>query len=473
MAELELGWSSRLVQLMGRYGPSVELTETVKLASPIVLTQLGQVAMMTTDSAFIGRLGVQELGAAELAGRFYLLSVTLGVGLLAAITPVAAQAFGSAHLTVLRHALRMGIWAALIVSFPIIGTLLQGEQILLTLGQAPDVARLAGRYLYGLAWGVLPTLLFLAIRSFMCAVNQPQPVLWITLAAIPVNALLVYMLIYGEFGLPRLELFGAGLATSLAESAAFLAIFWFATSRQPFRDYYVFAHLWRFERPVMWQLIAIGTPISIAFFVEVGLFWAASLLAGLISASALTAHLIAAQVASILFLIYFGIGMAAAVRVAYAVGQNDGPAIKRAHVVAIRLAVAMAAILTLAVIVGRFEIVELFLDKSATDPDETVGLSARALVLGGGVFISSSAQCVAAGCLRGMKDTRIPLLFAGAAYWLIGFPLSYVLGLNFGLGVTGIWVGLSIGMTVYAGLLEVRFRLLLGRLALQSRNRID
>ena len=166
----------------------------------------------------------------------------------------------------------------------------------MTLGQAPATARLAQRYLSGLAWGIAPALSFLAIRGFMGAVNRPEPGLWITLAAIPANAVLVYLLIHGEWGLPRLELFGAGLATTTINFAMFLAGLWFAHDRRPFRKYQVLGHIWRIDWMLMRQLIVIGAPISISFLLEYGLFAAAALLMGLISTTALAAHQIALQV---------------------------------------------------------------------------------------------------------------------------------------------------------------------------------
>ncbi|WP_354101868.1 MATE family efflux transporter [Bradyrhizobium sp. RT5a] len=437
---------------------AVELNETAKLAWPMVLTQVGQIAMMTTDLAFIGRISTEALAAAALAGRFYLISVTFGVGLLSAIAPLAAQAFGANNIAAVRRTLRMGLWTALVLSFPIIAVALRAEQILLALGQAPDVARLAQQYLFGLGFGAAPALAFLAIRSFMGAVHRPQPVFWITLSAIPLNALLVYMLTYGKLGLPRLELFGAGLATTLVNCGMFLAGLWFAALRQPFRDYHVLAQLWRFDWRAMRQLIAIGTPISIASLIESGLFWATSLLAGLISTSALVAHQIAVQIAAILFMIHFGVGTAAAVRVGHAAGRHDRAGVKRANLAAMLIGMVIAAMLTLALIAGRFEIVELFLGRSDRDSEATIGLAAQLLIVGAALFITDAAQCIAAGGLRGLKDTRVPLLFAAISWWLIGFSLSYWLGMKVGLGAIGIWIGLSIGTTIYAALLVLRFR---------------
>lgn len=442
---------------------AVELSETAKLAVPVVLTQVGQIAVMTIDIAFIGHIGAEALAAAALASRVYLVSFIFGVGLLAPIAPIAAQAFGAGNLALVRRSFRMGLWLALLISLPIMTLALRGEQMLIAFGQSPETARLGQQYLFGLAWGAAPTLCFQVIRGFMGAVNRQEPVLWTTLAAIPLNALLVYLLIYGGLGLPRLELFGAGLAATLVNSGTFLACLWFATKRRPFRDYHVLAHLWRFDWPWMRQLIVVGTPISIASLFVCGLYSAAALLAGRMSTSALCAHQIAFQVAATLFMISFGISTAAAVRVGYAVGRNDGPGIKRASRVTMLLGVVIVAILTLAVITARFEIAEFFLGKSASDADATIEQAAKLLSIGPIFFISDTVQSIAAGSLRGLKDTRVPLLFAGISYWLIGFSLSYALSLVVGLNTIGIWIGLSVGATVQAGLLVVRFQLLANR----------
>jgi multidrug resistance protein, MATE family len=442
-----------------------ELIETLKLAAPMALTQLGQIAMMTTDLAFIGRLGGDAVAAAALAGTVYFVSFTFGMGPTSAVAPLAAQAFGADQLHLVRRSLRTGLWVALLIALPIMAFPLRGEQILLGLGQAQVAAHLAQQYLFGLAWGVAPALWFMAIRSFMGAVNRPQPILWITLVAIPVNALLVYLLMNGEWGLPRLGLFGVGLATTMVNCGTFLAALWFATQRQPFSDYRLLAHVWRIDWKLMRQLVAIGAPISIAFLLEYGLFSAAALLMGRISTTALAAHQIALQVTAILFMVPFGIGMAATVRVGHAVGRGDVAAIRRAGLVAMLLGIFLVTILTLAVILARFAIARFFLGGDLRGVDATIDLAAKLLLVGATFFITDGIQSIAVGGLRGMKDTRIPLLFAAISYWVIGFWLSYLLGFWTTLGAVGIWFGLSIGTVIYATLLVLRFRLLAGRLA--------
>ncbi len=397
---------------------AIELTETLKLAVPIALTQVGQIAMMTTDLALIGRLGDAAVAAAALAHTVFFIGFTFGMGLVSAVAPLAAQAYGARNPRQVRRALRVGLWAALLISLPIMTFPLYGEQILLALGQAPSTARLAQRYLFGLAWGVAPGLWFLAIRGFMGAVNRPEPGLWITLAAIPANAVLVYLLIHGGLGLPRLELFGAGLATTIVNFGMFLAALWFCANRRPFRKYQVMGRIWRVDWSLMRQLVVIGAPISLSFLMEYGLFAAAALLMGLISTTALAAHQIALQVTAILFMVPFGIGIAATVRVGHAVGRDDAAAVKQAGLVATLLGVAIISSLTLA------------------------------------------------GALRGMNDTRVPLLFAAISYWLIGFPAACGLAFRTELGAVGVWIGLSCGTAVYALLLILRFRRLAGDLAL-------
>jgi multidrug resistance protein, MATE family len=442
-----------------------ELAETLKLAAPMALTQLGQIAMTTTDLVLIGRISDEAVAAAGLAGTVYFVSFTLGIGLMAAVAPLAAQAFGAGDPPLVRRALRTGLWAALFISLPIMAFPLRGEQILHALGQAQSTSHLAQDYLFGLAWGVLPALWFQAIRSFMGAVNRPQPILWITLAAIPANALLAYLLIYGAFGLPRLGLFGAGIATTIVNFGTFLAGLWFVTRREPFSDYRVMTRLWRIDWTLMRQIVIIGAPISIAFLLEYGMFSSAGLLMGLISTTALAAHQVALQVTAILFMVPFGVGMAATIRVGHAVGRNDPAGIRRAGLIAILLGVVLSAILTLAVIFARVAIVRLFLGATAENADATVDLAATLLAIGATLFITDGLQGTAVGVLRGLKDTRVPLLFAAISYWLIGFSAAYTLAFFTPLGAIGVWIGLSLGTAVHATLLVLRFHRLTNRFA--------
>jgi MATE family multidrug resistance protein len=444
---------------------AVEFADTLRLAAPMALTQLGQIVMMTIDLALIGRLGDEAIAAAALANTVYFVSFTLGLGVVSAVAPLAAQAFGARDPHRVRRSLRVGLWAALLISLPMMIFPFYGEQILRMLGQAEAPTKLAQPYLLGLVWGATPALWLIAIRGFMGALNRPEPVLWITLAAIPANAILVYLLIHGAWALPPLGLFGAGLATTIVNFAMFLAGLWFATFRPPFAKYHVLGHLWRFDWAMMRQLIAIGAPISIAFMLEYGLFSAAALLTGLIGTTALAAHQIALQVTAILFMVPLGISMAATVRVGHAAGRNDAAGVRRAGLAAVALGILLGAGLTAMVIFGRFAIARFFLGDTAASTDAVIDLAATLLLVGATLFITDGLQTVLAGALRGLKDTRVPLLFASIGYWLVGFPAAWVLAFSMGYGAVGVWIGLSLGTLVYATLLSLRFLRLANRFA--------
>jgi MATE family, multidrug efflux pump len=281
---------------------------------------------------------------------------------------------------------------------------------------------------------------------------------------------LAYLLIFGAFGLPRLQLFGAGFATTIINFGTFLAGLWFVTQRKPFRDYRVLVRFWRIDWTLMRQIVMIGAPISIAFLLEYGLFSSAGLLMGVISTTALAAHQIALQITAILFMVPFGIGMAATVRVGHAVGRNDAAAVKRAGLVAMLLGVALSTVLTLAVVILRVAIARFFLDATTANAEATIELAAMLLAIGATLFVTDGLQSTAVGALRGLKDTRVPLLFAAISYWVIGFSAAYVLAFLTPFGATGVWIGLSAGTTVYAALLVLRFHRLANRFALHERS---
>jgi MATE family multidrug resistance protein len=447
-------------------GPSVwrvELVETIKLALPIALTQLGQIAMMTTDLALIGRLGDHIVAAAALAHIVLFVCFVLGMGLVSAVAPLAAQAYGARQPRMVRRALRVGLWAALILGIPLTFAQFYGEEILLALGQSRQSSEVAARYLFGLAWCLVPGWWFIALRGFMSAVNRPEPALWITLAAVPANALIGYLLIYGEFGFPRLDVLGAGIATTIVNVGMCVASFWVCYARHPFKKYRVLGRFWRMDWPLMGRLIVVGAPISGAFLLEYGLFASAALLMGWISTSALAAHQIALTVASIMFMVPFGISMAATVRVGHAVGARDADATRVAGFTAIALgAIFMAAMAVLA-IATRHVIPLAFLGTITVENDATATLAATLLAVGASFFIADGMQTVAAGALRGFNDTRIPLLFSALCFWAVGFPACYLLAFSLNGGAVGVWIGLSIGVALYAVLLVWRFHALTRR----------
>ena len=440
-----------------------EIVDTIRLAWPMALTQLGQIAMMTTDLALIGRLGDGAVAAVSLAHLILFVGFVFGMGLVSAVATLASQAYGAREPRMVRRSLRMGLWAAVILGVPINIIQLWGENILIAAGQTPEAAALAGRYLLGLAWSMIPAWCFIALRNFMGAVNRPEPALWITLVAIPINALLAYALIHGLYGLPRLDLLGAGLATTLVNLAMCVAAVWVCYAFRPFKKYRVLGHFWRTDGELMRQLIVIGVPISGTMLLEWGLFSSAAILVGWIGTTALAAHQIALQIAAILFMIPFGISMAATVRVGHAVGRGDPVAVRRAGFSAMALGVAIMVALTVAVVTFRNHVPLLFLGDAAAAAGETTRLAATLLLIGATWFVADGIQGVAAGALRGLNDTRVPMLYAALSFWVVGFTSAYALAFWADLGAFGIWIGFSLSLWLFASLLTVRFHNLTAR----------
>jgi MATE family multidrug resistance protein len=441
----------------------LETIETIKLALPIALTQLGQVAMMTSDLALLGRLGNHVVAASALAHTILFAAFVVGMGIVSAVSPLASQAFGARQPRMVRRALRVGLWAATLLGVPLSVTQLYGEQILLALGQTPDAAALAARYLIGLAWCLVPAWWFIALRGFMQSVNWPEPGLWITLVAIPINTLLAYALIYGEFGLPRLEMLGAGIATTIVNTGMCIAGVWVCYACRPFKKYRVLGRFWVADWPLMGRLLVIGVPISGTMLLEYGVFAAAALLMGRLGTTELAAHQIALTTASIMFMVPFGISMAATVRVGHAAGRSDSAGTRRAGMAAIALGATFMAAMTFAVILGRHLIPLLFLGIDTDTMNATLQLAAVLLLVGSTFFVADGVQTVASGALRGLNDTRTPLLFAAICFWAVGFSTCYVLGFPLGYGAIGIWIGLAVGLGVYAVLLIWRFHALTKR----------
>jgi multidrug resistance protein, MATE family len=440
-----------------------EIADTVKLAWPMALTQLGQIAMMTTDLALIGRLGDAAVASVGLAHLILFVGFVFGMGLVSAVATLAAQAYGARKPRMVRRSLRMGLWAAVILGVPINVIQLWGEDILIAAGQTHETAALAARYLLGLAWSMIPAWCFIALRNFMGAVNRPEPALWITLAAIPVNALLAYALIHGYYGLPRLDLLGAGLATTFVNVSMCVAAVLICYASRPFKKYRVLGRFWRMDWELMRQLIVIGMPISGTMLLEWGLFASAAILVGWLGTTALASHQIALQIAAILFMIPFGISMAATVRVGHAVGRGDAGAARRAGFSAIALGAVIMVVLTLIVVMFRNVIPLLFLGDAAAAAGETAWLAAALLLVGATWFIADGIQGVAAGALRGLNDTRVPMLYAALSFWLVGFNSAYALAFWAGIGVFGVWIGFSLSLWLFALLLTVRFRNLTAR----------
>ncbi|WP_144299928.1 MATE family efflux transporter [Elioraea rosea] len=436
-----------------------EVRATATLAWPIVLTNLAQIAITTTDVVMMGWLGPDALAAGTLGANLYYAFFVIGLGLAMAPPPVMAQALGRRRhaLAEVRRALRMGLWLVALAMIPVMVALWLAEPILLALGQIPALAAEAGSYVRAMMWGLIPFLWFMVLRGFTAALERPRPALVVSLCGIAFNAFSNWVLMFGNLGAPALGLVGAGISSSLSAMLMCLALGAICVRGAAFRRYAILGRIWRPHWRRLSELVRIGLPIAGAMGFEVTVFNAAVFLIGLISARELAAHAIAIQLASVTFMVPMGIGQAATVRVGLAAGAGDAAGAGRAGWVALTLGVSfMAAMATLFLTIpGLF--VAGFLDMRAEGAPEVAAYAVTLLGLAGLFQVADGAQTIAAGALRGLEDTRVPMVFAGLGYWVFGLPTGAALAFLAGWGAYGVWVGFVVGLAIVAVLLVRRW----------------
>lgn len=427
------------------------------LSLPLALAQLGHIAINTTDILMIGRLGEESLASAALGGGVYFALMLFGVGVVSAVAALAAQAHGGRQPRALRRVVRQGLWVATCFSLPVLLVMAFTEEILLFLHQPAAAASGAAVYMDALMWALPPTLWFIVLRGFMSALGRPRPVLWVMLSGVAVNVALDYALIFGHFGAPELGVLGAGIASVLVNAAMFLGLLWIAVRFRPFRRYAILARLWRTDWPRFVQIARLGGPIGMTLLLEVTLFTGALFLMGLLGTVEIAAHQIAIQTAAVTFMVPLGISHAAVVRVGQAYGRGDPGGIVRAAWVALGLSTVFMSAMALVFWLAPRQIVGLYLDLG-TPENRAVIEVAVSLVMVAAVFqIVDGAQAVAMAVLRGVNDTRTPMLLAAVGYWGIGFGGSVLLGFGLNMGAVGIWIGLALGLATVSIMALTRF----------------
>ena len=436
-----------------------EARALLSLSVPLIIGNLGWSAIAATDLLLLGHLGADAVAAGALGLNLYTAFLIFGIGLTTAASPLIASERGRRLHSVrdIRRSVRQTIWAGALICLPSWALLWHSEEILVLLGQDPALAAGAAQLMRSLQWALLPYLLFLVLRNYVAALERPIWGVIVTLATVPFNALAGWVLIFGHFGLPAMGLRGAGLASFL--SAVFMALGMIAVVGldRRFRRYQLFGRFWvpdwnRFR--TVWR---VGLPIAVTLALEVTVFNAAVFLMGLIGRASLAAHAIAIQIAALCFMVPMGIGQAATVRVGYAHGRGDGAAAGRAGWLALILGTAFA-LLSAALLIGAPRLlISGFIDVHAPANAEVTRLAVSFLAVAALFQLVDCAQAVGSGILRGLQDTRVPMIFAAVGYWVIGIGVGTLLAFPLGMGGVGIWLGLASGLGVVAVLLVWRW----------------
>lgn len=447
-----------------------ELRAMLALGWPLILTNVAQNSLMTSDVILMGWLGSDALAAGALGTNLYFAFLIFGIGLVSATSPLIAEELGRKRHSVreVRRTVRQGFWAAMTVAVPIWAVSWNGETLLLLMGQEPGLAHNAGEYMRALQWSLLPFLLYLVLRSFLSALERPGWALVIGILAVPVNLGAAYCLMFGKFGLPELGLVGAGYGTVISSTFMFVSLSVVIGLDRQLKRYFLFGRFWRPDWPRYRTLWRIGVPIGLTLAFEVTIFNAAALFMGRIGANELAAHAIALQIASFCFMVPFGFSQAVTVRVGRAYGAQDLDGVTRAGWTAFALGVGFMGFTAMLMLFAPHLLVGAFLDLGDPKNAPVVGFALSFLALAALFQLVDGAQAVGAGMLRGLQDTRIPMIYAAVGYWGIGLPLGVSLAFGTSLRGVGIWIGLAAGLAVVAGLMLWRWlrRDKLGLLAL-------
>lgn len=429
------------------------------LAWPLVLTNLSQFALTLTDSLFLGRVGTEALAAATLGSNLFFAALAPAFGMALAAAPMCAQTRGRGrgHLRGMRRDVRSALWAVAAATGPTWLLLWQTEAVLLALGQEPVLAALAAEYVRALMWGMPLFCAFIVLRGFLAAEQRPLSALVVSGIAIVLNVPLNWWLIHGGAGLPALGVMGAGIASSICNLVMLAGLVGLIARDRRLRRYYLFGRLWRFDAARLREVAAIGLPIAGSMALEITVFSTAAIAMGWMGPVALASHAIAVQVASMTFMVPMGLGQAATARVGLMTGAGRAPAAARAGWVAIGFGAVFMAAAALGLVLAARPIAWLFLDADNPGAAETAALAATLLLVAGLFQLADGVQAVAAGALRGLKDTQVPMLLAGFGYWIIGLPSGLLLALPLGMGPLGIWLGLAIGLFIVAALMLHRW----------------
>ena len=429
---------------------------------------LGHTFVAFADNIMVGQLGTAELAAVSLGNSFVFIAMSLGIGFSTAITPLVAEADGAEDQAAGKSALKHGLVLCTLLGLSLFGLILLAKPLMHHMKQPPEVVELALPYLDLVAFSLVPLIIFQAFKQFSEGLSQTKYPMYATILANVVNITLNYLFIFGSFGFPKLGIVGAAIGT-LASRVIMVAFIWYLLKRKKkFESYVTHFNFKEIENRVMKKIISLGFPSALQMFFEVAIFTAAIWLSGVLGKNAQAANQIALNLSSMTFMVGMGLSVAAMVRVGNQKGLRNHKELKRIaesiFFLTLILEVAFAAIFLL----GRHWFPTIYLDVddivNQADNAEVIIVAAELLLVAAFFQISDGLQVVVLGALRGLQDVKIPTFITFVAYWLIGFPISYYLGLHTRFESAGIWIGLLSGLTASAVMLYLRFNFLTKKL---------
>jgi MATE family multidrug resistance protein len=462
----------RLDLFSGLHAPSAvfdsirnEIPRMLILAGPMIASQLLQMSMGFVDTLMVGRLGPASLAAVSLGGAIYHPLFLICGGVMSAVSPIVSQSHGAGESDPIIRTVRQGLWLATGLAVPGILVMWNVEPFLLAIGIEPAVAVQTQGYLRAVSFAFVPGLWYWVLRHSVEALGRPRPVMVITFVGAVTNGVMNYILMFGKLGFPAMGLVGTGWSTTIVVFVIFFSLVLFVRSQRALAGFDVFTQFDWPDAPYLRRIFRLGWPIGIMFGIETGLFAAAAFLMGRIGTNELAAHQIALQCAAFTFMVPLGLAFASTIRVGFETGAGNPTGARAAGYTGMILSAAVMAVFAVLFVVAPRPILGLYIDLSDVANAGVVELGVVLLSLAAVFQIFDGVQIASAGALRGLHDTRIPMVIGFVSYWLVGLTLSYMLGFTFGLGPGGIWWGLVSGLATAAVLLGLRFRSLSSHLS--------
>ena len=445
-----------------------EFKYNIRLSVPVILGMLGHTFVAFADNIMVGQLGTAELAAVSLGNSFVFIAMSLGIGFSTAITPLVAEADGAGNKADGKSALKHGLVLCTVLGLSLFGIILLLKPIMYLMKQPPEVVELAMPYLDLVAFSLVPLIIFQAFKQFSEGLSQTKYPMYATIIANVVNIVLNYLLIFGSFGFPKMGIVGAAIGTLISRFVMVVYIWFLLKGKKKFHDYVTGFNFKLIEKRVMRKIISLGFPSALQMFFEVAIFTAAIWISGVLGKNAQAANQIALNLSSMTFMFGMGLGVAAMIRVGNQKGLLNFKELRRIAQSIFFLTLLVEIVFAILFLWGRDWFPTIYLDvndtKNMADNTEVIFLAGQLLLVAAFFQISDGIQVVVLGALRGLQDVKIPTLITFIAYWLIGFPISYYLGLHTDFGSVGIWIGLLTGLTASAIMLYIRFNYLTKKL---------
>mgnify|MGYP003685916417 FL=1 len=428
------------------------------LGLPLVGSQVAQFAVHTTDTLMLGWYSVLALAQVTLGSQVLFVAYIAISGFAYAVLPMVAKSTAEGDPQSARRATRMGLWLSTVVAAILFLPMWFSLPILEAMGQDPEVAKGAQDYLRIAGFGLWPAIWGLVLRSYLSALEHTGIVLWLAVGILIINAFVNYGLIFGSWGLPELGLQGAAIASVIAVSLALIGFVIYI--QMYFEEQKMFTRFWRFDRVATLSVGKLAIPISASALAESGLFAASAFMMGWLGKLELAAHGIVLQLAAMSFMVHMGLSQAGTVRVGKAFARKDWVSVRRTAGVAMGLSSIAAVVAIFFFLVTPNMLIGAFIELRDPFRPEILRIGTTLLILAAMFQFVDAAQVMALSLLRGLQDTRVPMVITIISYWLIGIPISYILGFLFDFRGIGIWLGLVVGLAIVALLLWSRFNLL-------------